>query len=475
MSGASYTSLTVSKSLQIPSTQHVETESIRAAGSIIYDSISNRLYISTPSGWKLIGSTEDTSGSSSGPRTRGGIVQDITASSVTVGRYLRIPRVPSIVGWPLQQPGSIVYDESNGAVYTSTGIAWVDPAAGGVNLTNGGTVGSTSLVAYGIGPNLQTKGLIAGVGVSIVSSLSDVTISASGASGVNSVTAGNSTIVITGTASDPIISGGYISGAGIGITVNSIANTGVITLAAANSTVVIGGTSQNPTVSGNYAAGTGVSIVGNTISGNYIAGSGISVIGNVISNTGVLAVTAANSTVVVGGTAANPTVAGNYSAGSGINIAGNVISAVGVPSITGFSSRKNGSLPLTYPVDNDVQGWTTVSPPNSDTIGSFNSVTGVFTAVASTLHQMSCSVSLDLPNNSGTYALSIRINGTDEYITEDQPQSNSLNSTVLRIDACPYLVIGDVVVIHLLQSSVSVGTNIVVLSSPKTWWSVVQL
>jgi len=65
----------------------------------------------------------------------------------------------------------------------------------------------------------------------------------------------------------------------------------------------------------------------------YTAGSGISIIGTTISNAGVIALTAADTTITIGGTATNPSISGNYSASTGISIIGNAIANTGVTSL----------------------------------------------------------------------------------------------------------------------------------------------
>jgi hypothetical protein len=142
--------------------------------------------------------------------------------------------------------------------------------ASSVTLATAGSSSSASIVSRGTGPNVTTKGLVAGSGVTLVNGTTDITISASGVSGV---TAGNSTIIIGGTATNPVISGGYVGGSGVTISGNTISASGVVNVSSGNSTILVGGTTNSPTITGNYLGGTGVVIIGNIITNSSPATS----------------------------------------------------------------------------------------------------------------------------------------------------------------------------------------------------------
>jgi hypothetical protein len=84
--------------------------------------------------------------------------------------------------------------------------------------------------------------------------------------GVDSVSAANSTVVIGGTLSNPTVRCNYVAGSGINITANAIdlVNVPVASITAGDSTLSITGTT-NVVASGNYVAGSGISIVGNVV------------------------------------------------------------------------------------------------------------------------------------------------------------------------------------------------------------------
>lgn len=505
---SSHTTLSVSKALKIPVTHNISTEPVRPLGSIVFETDTNTLYISTPNGWVSGGGTLH-------PETsRGMMSQDIVANSVLVGKYLKMPVVTNIATTPIQIPGSIVYDKTTGLVYTSGGATWAPSSGGSVSLASVGS--GTSIVANGVGPALTVKS-ISVVGLSISSTLTDITITNNA---VLSVTAANSTIVIGGTPNNPTVSGNYVAGSGISVIGNTITNT-----SPGGSSITLGSTGTGTSL---VSGGVGPALTNKSLS-VIGPGLGISSTGTEITltNGGVLSVAAANSTIIIGGTPSNPTVAGGYVAGSGINISGNsiantspasaitltsepglysvvssnsinptlitktiaaganititdianvlTISTVSPSSVLGFSARKSGILTLLYPVDNTITGWTTAASPDYDTEVAFNVVSGVYTASSSGIHSVIGMLSVDAPNNSGTYVLSIRINGSISYETEDQPQSNSLNPSCLRIEANPLLSIGDTVELHLVGLNNTIGTNVDIIPSPRTWFSVLQL
>jgi len=224
----------------------------------------------------------------------------------------------------------------------STGITISNASPASSVLLSSAGVGasSNSLVSRGTGPSIAMKGLIAGSGVVLSNNTTDVTISCSGVTGVS---AGNATVIVGGSATNPTITGNYVGGAGISISGNVISGSGVVNVSAGNSTVLVGGTTNNPTISGNYVGGTGIVIIGNTISNSSPASSvNLSSVG-LASNT---------QSLVVGGTGPSLSIKG-IAPGSGISLSGSSVSDVVITN-TGVNTLSAGS--------GIVLGGTTTNP-----------------------------------------------------------------------------------------------------------------
>jgi len=247
-----------------------------------------------------------------------GIKRDLNnINSASVSTSLSIPVIPSIIGYPLQTAGVILFARLQNNIYISSGSAWVQSSGSGSGYSDLTQVGSgTSLIVNGIGPNLQIYGIsTSGPGLSIASTPSAVEIQNTG---VTSLLAGSgigissATGAITITNLSPGVT--YSAGSGISIAGNVITNI-------------------SPGVT--YSAGSGISIVGTTINNTspgitYTASTGISIIGNAIGNTGVTSLLAGSGIGVSSATGAititNLSPGVTYSAGSGISIIGTTIS-----------------------------------------------------------------------------------------------------------------------------------------------------
>lgn len=651
----------VSKSLKIPVVSSILDAPLEPQGSIVYDSSSGMLCVATQYGWSQL-SQYSSSIPDSSISTRD-TIDDIKCTTFYASKRCRIPLTTNITTKTLEAFGSLAFDYVNNIAYISTSSEWIPISGNGIQLISAGSVGSVSLVSDGVGPTVSTKGLIAGPGMTITSTATDITLSSSGSgpsyiagpginitgttisnTGVITIGSGSSALLISGTPSNPVITGNYLAGTGMTLTGgNTFNNAGVLSVSAGNSTITVGGTASNPTVSGNYTAGTGISIVGNvitntspssgvslaslgtgstlvingtgpaltirsivastaitisssptelTISGNYLAGSGISIVGDVITNTspgsgvtlaslgtgnsmvvngtgpsltikslvastginiasspteltlsgtyaagtglslvgttfnnlGVLSVSAGDSTIAIGGTASNPTISGNYTAGTAINITGNSITCtisllseatgVGVYSIlsddtsptfrtktitagsnitiadsgtsltisssgslssVGFSAKLTSNIPVVWPINYFVDGWTTSGSTNFDTVGGFVPATGIFTVPTSSIYSLNAVVSITTDTNAGSYKLNVYVNGVSLYTVTEQANSNLTVETCLKLSTHLNLTSGDVVRLNLLSVATPIGDDIVIVSGADTWWSMVKL
>ena len=163
-----------------------------------------------------------------------------------------------------------------GTGITLTPIGNTDIQINGVNsttLSNGGvTAGNQSIVKYGIGPSLETKGLVAGAGIILTPiGNTDITIAATG-SAVTLSSAGSApstnTLVNTGVAPNLKVKGLV---AGTGITISSTSNdltintqTTTLSNAGSGNSLVKNGTGPSLSVRG-LIAGSGINI---TLTGN---------------------------------------------------------------------------------------------------------------------------------------------------------------------------------------------------------------
>lgn len=328
-------------------------------------------------------------------------------NAVTVRSKLVVPTFETLPSGYNFQMGTVLYVSSTNTLYIGTPSGLIPIQGATSNLADAPGIAGSSIIYNGVGPNLQIKGVSGGNGVTVATSPSDISVAITGTgyvggtgisivsdvvtntlpgvvytagpgvsvlgniisnTGIISVTAGDSTVQVSGPQSNVLIGLGYQAGANVNIVGNAISSTipvGVDTVTAGNSTVVIGGTLSNPTVALNYVAGSDISITGTNVinctspsvvlsitagdstisiggtptnpvvSGNYQGGSGVSVIGNTISATShIVSISAGDSTIVVGGTATAPIVSSGYIAGSEVSIVGNTISVVPTTVVT---------------------------------------------------------------------------------------------------------------------------------------------
>lgn len=251
----------------------------------------------------------------SGINISGNVITSTGSTNVTSagGTYTLISTPSSIKGL---SSGSGISLSTN----SSTIVITNSSPASSISLYSTG--GTTSLVGDATYPNLGVKGIVAGSGITITSSTTDITISSTGGS---LMTASDTTIVVSGTT----IRGNYIGGTGITVIGNTITST--ITLSSAGGiNSLVGPSGESISVKG-ITAGSGVSISSNESS-------------LTITNSGVRSITA-GAGVVIGGTINNPIVSANYSSGNGIDINGNTISLSSIP-IVSFSN------PVSFSVSN---------------------------------------------------------------------------------------------------------------------------
>jgi hypothetical protein len=346
-----------------------------------------------------------------------GKTTNLVDNAVTVRSKLVVPTFETLpVGYNFQM-GSVLYVSSTNTLYIGTPSGLVPIQGTTSNLADAPGIAGSSIIYNGVGPNLQIKGLNGGNGVSVASSPSDISIAITGTgyvggtgiditsdvvtntlpgvvytsgpgisilanvisnTGIVSITAGDSTVQVSGPQSNVLIGLGYQAGANVNIVGNVISSTipvGVDTVTAGDSTVTIGGTLTNPTIALNYQGGSDISITGinvinctspsvvlsvtagdstisisgtptnPVVSGNYQGASGVTIVGNVISATShVVSISAGDSTIVVGGTATAPVVSSGYVAGSEVSIVGNVISVV--PTTVTTLTSPDGTLTI---------------------------------------------------------------------------------------------------------------------------------
>lgn len=283
-----------------------------------------------------------------------------------------------------------------------------------------------SLIIVGNGNDHIIKKIIAGDGVRLTDTGTGLTFSNDG---TISITPGPG-ISITGTPSNPIISGGYTSGSGISINSGVITNNGVLSVTT-DATLLCSTSSGIVSLSGNYKAGSGITITGNVITNSSPAssivlsnasviqgsisllsdtnfklkgvnpGSGISITSTptdiTVANTGVISVRASGSTVTIGGTTSNPIISGNYVSGVGISISGNVITNT-LPSTNIVVSSSGGSYSLIGSGTNTIKG--------------INSGNGISISSNSTSLTISNNGVLGITNSDGTVSIQQTTNGT---------------------------------------------------------------
>jgi len=210
-----------------------------------------------------------------------------------------------------------------GAGITLTGAAnevTISNASPGSSVTLSSAGGAETLVQDGTGPTLATKGLTAGVGVSLTGAANDVTIAnTSPATSVSLSSAGGTeTLVVDGTG--PTLSNKGLT-AGIGVSLTGAANdvtieaTGTnITLSSAGGTETLVQDGTGPTLATKgLTAGTGISLTG--------AANDVTVENTSPASSVTLASAGGTETLVVDGTGPTLTNKG-LTAGTGISLTG---------------------------------------------------------------------------------------------------------------------------------------------------------
>jgi hypothetical protein len=301
-------------------------------GTTYFDVVKSALCISDGNRWITLGSENVTSAPSDSVSSRS-VSDSIVVSGVQALKVLTIPAI-RISSTSPPSIGSIAYDTQTSSIYYSGPTGW-SPLAGS-NLSSAGT--GISLISNGTPPNLSTKSLRSGTGVSISSTTTEITIagayiaganisidsfgviSATGSLGVNSVTAANNTIVISGTLSDPQIAANYVSGTAISITGgNTINNTGVtsatgtlnqIDVSSATGNIVI---SLSPNATTNSLTVTGSLTLSGLVSPSFL----FTTTGGLVASSGV----PSNGQLLIGSSLGDPVLSNiTTPLGSGISI-----------------------------------------------------------------------------------------------------------------------------------------------------------
>lgn len=436
------------------------------------------------------------------------IVNDGVFNTITTSE-LGLPITQTIVGYAIKKEGTLVYTLTEQSVYVSNGDSWLPVGGTGATTTLSLVGGGTSLIVDGVGPTLSMLGITtSGSGLNISNTGTSIQLQNTGVTSISpgsgiGVSGGGGAITITNT-SPAIV---YSAGTGLNLTGTTFSNTGVLSVTSGSSNIVISGTASNPIISANYGAGTGINITGGnlivntspassvvlaspgsgvslvlggtgpslsvksliaasgvsivpgvndvTIGGTYLAGTGINLSGTTFSNTGVLSVSVPDSTLILGGTAANPTIGGNYAAGSGISITGNVINNISPGilylagtglNLSGVTFSNTGVLSVGAGNSTITIGGTSANPSITAnySAGTGISLTGTtfdntgVLSLSGTTNQISVSAStgaitLSLPSNvtisssltvSGLTADSFLYSGTSGILTSTTPPTN---------------------------------------------------
>jgi len=345
-----------SSAVRTPIVKQIDVLPLHIPGSLVWESTSQALYISTDKKWVQVGPSAAQNISSEptiGMRTT--TSASVQATNVQAFKFLQMPAVATITNLPLQEPGGIVLASDTRKVHISTSQGWIPVG----QVTSINSVGSgESLISSFTASTYNFKSLVAGPGIALSTNLAGteltITNNGGGGGGVSSVTTGAG-ITNTGTPSNVnLVNTGVITtttGAGISNTGTAsnvnLVNTGVLSITP-SSGLSNSGTAQNPVllstatfaseptgvsafsgVSTNtinptafrlktFTEGTGVTITSTgtnltfSVSSAVLsvtAGPGISVTGTatnpIINNTGVLTIVA-NTGVSNTGTAQNP-------------------------------------------------------------------------------------------------------------------------------------------------------------------------
>lgn len=530
MSNSKMSSGTPTGSIRAPIVKQIEQLPLHTPGSLVWDSTSQSLFISTDTKWVTVSSSSSVVTPSAPTISSRAVSGAVQANTVQAFKFLQMPTVPSIATTPLQEPGGILLTADTKTIYYSTPTSWVQ-LGGTTVIASAGT--GISLISSYTNPTYFLKSLVAGSGVTITPNFAntELTISSTGGGGgVTSIIAGNA-ISVTGPAATPTVSAIYSGGAGISIVGATITNTvnfqsepfGGSVFSGVSTNTVNPATLRLKT----FTAGTNIGIVstGTNLTFNVTnvvlsvsAGTGISITGTatapIINNTGVITLTA-GAGISVTGTASNPIVTNttqfsselpvpgvSYSvvssstvnpttlvtktitAGSNINITSTgtnlTINSTAASSITGFGAMKSGTQTFNYvgpqPTGGVITGWSTTPPFNFDTSGgAFVPLTGVYTVATSGLYNVTANVNITPNTNQDSYYLILLVNGvTNAYRTNDQPASNVGITTTLRLVTNVTFTAADTVELVVSDSVAVIGSSFTVNASPDTWFSILK-
>lgn len=306
--------------------------------------------------------------------------RDSVLNDLYVKNKAALPVTSDINLVPVQVEGSIIYDTTSQQFFGSTGLAWVAVGGGGGSVSLDPVLGSTgtSIIGNGTSPFLTLKGIIAGTGIGVTSSLTDITFTnTSPASSVtlsdthvpglgefsivgngtgpaltNKVIAAGANVTITDVGGTLSISstgsggGGYTAGPGIDISGTVISNIGVITLSSTSSAITVGGTSTSPTLTGNYT----LNSLGGTNPIVVSGGSGPAFTLRGLTNGAGIGLASSGTAITI----TNTSPLSSLVAGTGIGIVGTTISNIGVTSLAGTAnqitaSSSTGAVTLSLP------------------------------------------------------------------------------------------------------------------------------
>lgn len=270
-----------------------------------------------------------------------GLQNDIVASTVTIGKSLRIPLAYNISTTPIQTEGSVVFEATTDTPYISNGLVWLTmispPLVGGTGISVVGNVISTTTTITSLGagtplvgganPNFTIKSLVAGTNINFTgSTANEVHINSTAASGVSQI----------------------IAGAGIGVSPGggtgnvTVSNTGVTGLVA-GSGISLSGATGNVTITATGSGGVTQIIAGTNVTISPVGGTGAVTINSTGGGAGVTQIIPGTGITVspVGGTG-NVTV----SQSPGVGCFGYVSADVAITKLAG--------IPLVF---NPFPGW----------------------------------------------------------------------------------------------------------------------
>lgn len=148
------------------------------------------------------------------------IVKDIAADTCLVSDTQKIPVIDKDLSTPLK--GSLLYNSPDDLLYYADGLQWLPIVSGSnVTLSDAGVIDPhESLVVSGLGPDLSVKGISAGSGISVTSSVNNNIIiqNTSPASSVTLISAGGSASLVNDGTGPALATKGLTAGAGITLT-----------------------------------------------------------------------------------------------------------------------------------------------------------------------------------------------------------------------------------------------------------------